>query len=217
MPKGPTPNEQRVLLEKVSWQKFETLLLETGRDRTARFSYDHGRLEMMTPVDEHERCNKLIESLILVLADELQIKIDGFKSALLKQAAILRATEPDACYYIQHEPKPTHEREIDLEQSPPPDLVLEISLSKSSLNKLPIYADMGIPEVWHYLSKPGDQFFNGTLLIYHRDRGEYVEADHSLAFPFLPTSQVIEFIGNSDAMGLMSALRALRSWVQKRV
>ena len=62
-------NEQRVLLPQISWQKFENLLLELGETSTTRFAYNRGRLEMMTPTEEHERCRKLIESLLLVLAD----------------------------------------------------------------------------------------------------------------------------------------------------
>jgi Uma2 family endonuclease len=66
------PNEQRVILPNISWQKFEQILDELGEDRKVRLSYLRGKLEMMTPVAEHQRCHKLIESLILVMADELQ-------------------------------------------------------------------------------------------------------------------------------------------------
>lgn len=55
MAKKPKPSEQRLVLEKISWQQFEALLTEMGADRTARFTYDRGRLELMTPLEEHDR------------------------------------------------------------------------------------------------------------------------------------------------------------------
>ena len=33
---------------------------------------------------------------------------------------------------------------------PPPDLVIEVDISNSSLDKLSIMADLHVPEVWHY-------------------------------------------------------------------
>jgi Uma2 family endonuclease len=34
--------------------------------------------------------------------------------------------------------------------SSPPDLIVEIDLTSFSLNKFPIYARLGVPEVWRY-------------------------------------------------------------------
>jgi len=41
-------------------------------------------------------------------------------------------------------------REIDLTQDPPPDLVVEIDITSSSLNRFQIYATLGVPELWRY-------------------------------------------------------------------
>jgi len=37
---------------------------------------------------------------------------------------------------------------MDLAVDPPPDLVIEIDIPSPSFSKLPIYADMGVPDVW---------------------------------------------------------------------
>ncbi len=214
MPKGPPPSEQRIVLEKVSWQKFEALLAETGKDRTTRFTYARGRLELMTPLDEHERCHKLIESLILVLADEVKFRVESYKAPVLKRLDQQIGTQPDTAYYIQHEPDIRGRHTIDLPQDPPPDLVLEVALNKSAIDKLPLYEQLGVPEVWRYVSKVGDDFFKGNLLVYCWDGDRYVESTHSIAFPFLPTSKIIEFIEQSDSLGLMTALRVFREWIE---
>jgi len=37
-----------------------------------------------------------------------------------------------------------------LATDPPPDLVIGIDITNPSLNKLPLYAAIGVPEVWRY-------------------------------------------------------------------
>lgn len=217
MGKQPPPNEQRVVLDKISWQKFETLLLEMGAERTTRFSYDRGRLEMMNPLEDHDRCRKLIESLILVLIDETELRLESYTAPILKRADLQRGTEPDACYYIQHADQMQHQATIDLTRDPAPDLIQEVALTRSSIDKLPIYAAFGIPEVWRYVTQPGEDFFKGELQIFCLEGDRYVESPTGLAFPFLPANRILEFIEHSDSMGLMTALRVLRAWVEEQI
>lgn len=214
MAKAPKPSEQRIVLEKISWQQFETILAEMGAERTTRFTFDRGRLEMMTPLDEHERCHKLIESLILVLVDEIQLPVEGYKAPTLMRSDLRLAVEPETGYYIQHEANVHGKGAIDLAVDPPPDLILEVSLSAGTLNRLSIYAALGVPEVWRYVSQPGDDFFKGNLHIYGLDGDRYVESTTGFAFPFLPAGRILQFIDESDALGLMTALRSLREWSQ---
>ncbi len=79
------PNEQRVVLPNVSWEQFEQLIIELGIDRLVRLTYARGKLEMMTPVAEHDRCHKLLESLVLVVADELKRPVESIAPVMLKK------------------------------------------------------------------------------------------------------------------------------------
>ncbi|HEY9751631.1 MAG TPA: Uma2 family endonuclease, partial [Coleofasciculaceae cyanobacterium] len=146
MPKGPPPSEKRLVLENVSWQQYEDLLSDLNRDRKARLTYTHGQLEMMTPLEEHERCHKLVESFILVLADEMGLAVEGFEAPTLKRSDLQLGTEPDTAYYIQQAHRVKGRSQIDLMVDPFPDLILEVSLNKSEIEKFPLYAAMGIPE-----------------------------------------------------------------------
>jgi Uma2 family endonuclease len=42
----------RVLLHSASWEQFERILEDLGEHRVARIAYDHGTLEIMTPLPE---------------------------------------------------------------------------------------------------------------------------------------------------------------------
>lgn len=215
MAKKTLPTEQRVILSNVTWQQYEKLLSELGNERQTRLTYLRGKLEMMTPVEAHERCSRLIDSLILVLVDELKVPITSVVPATLKQIELDCATEPDACYYFEELSLP-NKTELDLSRDMPPDLLVEVALTKSNLEKLPIYASLGIPEVWRYLTTAGEDMLKGKLLIYQLQRDGYVERTHSLAFPFLPAMRILEFMEQSDSMSLAAALRVLRAWIQEQ-
>jgi Uma2 family endonuclease len=202
--------EQRVILSNVSWQTFEQLLTELGDKRATRLAYNEGLLEIMTPLGPHENSNRFIESLIGAIADELNLNLKRFGSLTLKRAKKLKGAEPDSCYYIQNEPLVRSKQEIDLNNDPPPDLVLEIDITSGSMDKQPIYAAIGIPEFWHY---------NGNKLeifVLEPSNQEYQKVTQSLTFPWMPLDIIPRFIRQSLVDGETATLRAFRAWVREQ-
>lgn len=212
------PIEQRVLLKNISWQLFESLLLEMGDQRSTRLAYYKGNLELMTPLWEHENRNRLIERLISTLVEELNLEFNPGGSVTLKRSDMSVGKEPDSCYYIQNEARVRDKTEIDLTQDPPPDLAIEIDITNSSLNQLALYADLGVPEIW--------RFDGRRLKIYHlQNDGEYIEcvdakrlvARHrSLTFHLLPATKVEEFIEQCQITGVITSVRHFREWVRNQ-
>lgn len=204
-----TQAEQRVLLQNISWQTFEMLLAELGEHRSSRLAYDQGTLEIMAPYFEHENDNRLLERFVFAFAEELNIDIKGGGSTTLKRKDLACGLEPDSCYYIQNEALVRGKKEIDLSQDPPPDLVLEIDITSGSLNKFPIYAALGVPEIWRYDGQ--------ALRIYRLQNKKYVECEQSPAFPLLPVTLVPQFLEESKIIGETAVIRSFRAWVQNAV
>lgn len=71
-------------------------------------------------------------------------------STTFRRADIVRGFDPDACFYIAKADHIRRREDGDPATDPPPELVIEIDTSSPSLNKLPIYAAVGVPEVWRY-------------------------------------------------------------------
>ena len=90
-----------------------------------------------------------------------------------------RGVEPDECFYLENEPKVRNKHVIDFQTDPPPDLVAEIDISRSSRRRLGVYGALGVPEVWCY---------NGTVLqVLQRDAlGGYQVGQQSIHFPQIP-------------------------------
>jgi Uma2 family endonuclease len=215
MSKKPILTEQRIVLPNITWQKFEQLVGELGSDRTSRMTYLRGRLELMTPIAVHERCSRLFESMIQVLVDELDLSVEAIAPILMKYEELDCATETDAGYYFQDWQPEAESRTIHLPYDPPPNLVVEVALTKSSIDKLPIYAALGIPEVWRYLTKPGEEeVLKGELHIYQLDNDRYEETRESGIFAELTGDRILEFVQQSDSMSLVKAIDLLRAWVR---
>lgn len=202
-------SEQRVVLRNISWQTFETMLAEMGNDRASRLAYDRGTLEIMTPLLPHEYWNRLIERLIFVLGEELNLEILPTGSTTLKREDLRRGAEPDSSYYIRNEARVRNKIAIDLNNDPPPDLVVEVDLTSSSLDRFQIYASLGVPELWRY-----DQ---GVLNIYQLQEGEYVECSNSPTFAQLLLIEIPSFLEESQRIGVMGMTRNFRNWVREGI
>ncbi|HEY9675968.1 MAG TPA: Uma2 family endonuclease [Waterburya sp.] len=202
--------EQRVILSNISWQTFEQLLKELGDKRASRLAYNEGCLEIMTPLGPHENSNRFIESLIGAIADELNLNLKRFGSLTLKRVKNLKGAEPDSCYYIQNEPVVRSTQEIDLDNNPPPDLVLEIDITSGSMDKQPIYAAIGVPEFWRY---DGDKL---QVFVLKVSTQEYQKVNQSPTFPWLPLDIIPRFIRQSLVDGETATLRAFRVWVREQ-
>lgn len=112
--------EQRVLLRHATWETYERVLAERGEDRSPRFTYDRGRLEIVSPLlPEHGYYSYNIEFLVGVLADELDMDITGYGPMTLKREDIEAGAEPDACFYIRNPDRVRGKRRIDLHIDPP--------------------------------------------------------------------------------------------------
>jgi Uma2 family endonuclease len=204
-----TPGETRVLLENITWQTFKTMLAEMGSDRTNRIAYDNGTIEIMTPLKPHENSNRLIEVFAGVLCEELGLEINRVGSLTLTRDDLERGAEPDSSYYIQNESLVREKENIDLAFDPPPDLVLEVEYTRPKIDKLSLYAAMGIPEFWRY---------NGTTLrIYTLSEGQYSETQISPTFAPVLIREIPRFIQESKKAGQISTTRAFRTWVKQQI
>jgi Uma2 family endonuclease len=172
--------EQRTILNNISWSTFEAILKETGDKRGYRFAYDGDVLEIMTPLYEHENPRVQLDRFIAILAEELEIEIKSAGSMTLKRSLLRKGIEPDNCYYIQSEPLVKDKQTLSLETDPPPDLAIEIDITHSSINKLELYAALGVTELWRY---------NGQIIkFYHLQNQDYQESELSPIFLAIRTA-----------------------------
>lgn len=197
----------RVVLHNVSWATYEALVAEIENAGT-RLTYDEGELEIMTPSGPHERYKARFGRLIGTLTEELGIAIASGGSVTLKRALAKRGLEPDECYWVENEARVRQIGDLDLTKDPPPDLAIEVEVSTSALDRMGIYASLGVREIWRFTR-------DGQLVCHIRaNDGRYVEAPKSGRFPFLAPSELVPFVTDASGTDETTWIRGFRKWVR---
>jgi Uma2 family endonuclease len=202
------PPDTVVTFHGVRWEEYEDLLRQVGEASGLRISFNEGTLTVMTLSTEHEKYVRFLESLITAIKLRLRLNILSFGSATMKKRKRNKGNEPDACFYVQSADLLGKRIQLDFEVDPPPDIVVEIDVHHDSLFKFPIYAALGVPEIWRY---DGQELTISVL-----QEGQYVTVPHSQALPLLSSQMLTEFLTRLRDEGELQALLAFDEWLQSR-
>jgi Uma2 family endonuclease len=195
-------------LSGISWQTYENLLTELSASRRLRLTYNRGTLEIMVPSPEHERYKKVLGRFVETLGEELDVRIDPLGSTTFKRPE-LSGAEPDESFYIENINIIRGKKRINLQQDPPPDLVVEIDITSSSKNRFEVYTDMGVPEIWRY---DGNSFSINVL-----QNQKYISVERSLAFPNLPLTEISNFLEQVGEKDYLELVKGFRQWVKSQI
>jgi Uma2 family endonuclease len=200
--------EKRVTFYHISWHSYEKILEALGNSRAARITYYRETLEIVTPLEEHESTHDRLGILIHILTEELNLNIKSMGSTTLKIPILKIGAEPDKCYYIQNEPA-VRGKKVDLSIDLPPDLIIEVDITHTDINKTQLYQEMKVPEFWRYNGK--------NLTIYILDRDRYQESEISPTFPLLTKSTIYEFLAQCNIQGETQTKRAFRTKLREQM
>jgi Uma2 family endonuclease len=198
----PPPSVQTFVIDGVSWESYQAVT-NALLDRNIRITYDRGRLEFMSKSYLHECLSRFFVQIILILTEELNVPRSTAGSTTLSKQLLERGIEPDESFYLANAHRVRGREQIDLTVDPPPDLSVEIDITRSSINRLGIYAALRIPEVWRF---DGDQLEVRVL----NSQGDYEIVAASRSFPTVPLSDiqsVLERFNQVDEVTLMREFR----------
>ena len=163
-------------------------------------------MELVTPSFPHEEIALTIARVVDIVSAIQGIPIRSAGSTTYRRKSLKRGFEPDGSFYIQSEERIRGKREVDLSVDPPPDVVLEMEMSRSAINTLRLFASMGIPEVWRCDGR------RVTILI--RDGDTYRESPASLALPVLTKEALERFLVQSRTMLSPEWFQAVSEWAR---
>jgi Uma2 family endonuclease len=204
--------EERVLMDNISWQTYESLLAESVGNPGHRFTYDNGTLEIMVVYIGHEDPKSILENLVVFTASEKQQDHFRAGSVTLKRSDLLKGCEPDSSFYFRNAAamrKLRKTRNLDLQIDPPPELAIEVDMTRSSLPRFPIFAALRFAEVWRY---DGERARFYTL-----DGANYKEIEASTVLPPMTAAQVTKFLDLSSEIEAPEWEAAVREWVRARI
>lgn len=192
----------KFILYDVSWQTYESLLRDLEKQHVS-ITYDGGTLELMSPLPKHERAGRLLARLVQTYTETRDIPVASFGMTTWRREDLARGLEADECFYIQHEPLIRGREDLSLDRDPPPDLAIEVDITRSSLEKQKIYAALGIPELWRFEDEQ-------LLMFVLQTSGDYQQTTQSPSLPGLSPAQIETFMRLRLSMGETEWIRAFR-------
>ncbi len=201
--------EGRLLLHDVGWNDYEAMLEIVG-ERHIRVTFDRGTMEVTEPSPRHEQAARLLGLFFPRLAEELDVAYEPLGMTTWRKPDAEKGLEADQCYYIRNQAVVRERDVLDLEVDPPPDLALEVDITSSSLNRMAIYAELRVPEVWRYDGRTVTMFELQADL-------QYRKCAESRSFPGLRPADVERFLELGSTMDKVRWSRELRDWVQNEL
>ena len=198
----------RFLFDGVSWDDYQAMLRIVG-DRPIRVSYDRGRMEVMSPLWEHGSIANLLGRMIDVLTEERNIPVEGANPVTFNRPDLEKGVEPDRCYYLgPNAARVRGKTRLEMGIDPPPDLIVEADITSSSLDRVAIFAALGIPEVWRFAD-------DSIRFLHLQPDGSYRSEPTSHQIPGLVAVEVIRHLEASRGVDKTAWIKAFRAWVRE--
>ena len=192
----------------VSWEIYEQLVADNWGFQFPRLTYDSGMLVILNEGKfEYEVANCTVSHIFEIMAEETETDYRCFGSATHRKKSIRKGFEPDSCFYIQSLDLIEGKEDLDFENDPPPDLIIEVNKTSSSVPRMPIFAAFGVSEVW--------RFAGGIIKFYILQEGVYLETKTSLAVPILSSEKATEFLRESREMKSTAWAKRIRDWTRE--
>ncbi|MEZ6087747.1 MAG: Uma2 family endonuclease [Pirellulaceae bacterium] len=194
-----------MVLENVAWDTYVTLA-DQRRGSVPRMTYDNGILELMSPKREHENIGRLVGRIVETYSEVKSIEIISVASVTVKRSDLSKAFEADESYYVTNAASLLAKKELDFESDPPPDLVIEVELTSSAIQKMKLFAAMHVPEVWRHDGQ--------SLQMFKWVDGVYEPITSSLQLPGLTSQRIDETLALRDSIGETRIIQQFRKSVQ---
>lgn len=139
-----------VVFEGASWSFYQRVLREIGDSHRLRVNYFEGRMEIVSPLPIHEALGRATTRVIWCIAEGWDIECKCFGSTTFFAKGRRAGLEPDDSFYFGNIEKVVGMEKFDANVHPAPDLAIEVEVTTPAVPKLPIYAALGVPEIWRW-------------------------------------------------------------------
>jgi Uma2 family endonuclease len=205
-----TPTSSGFVFYDVTWDDYERMLGMVG-DRPIRVIYDQGTMEIFLPTSEHDSDSYHLGRMVDMLTEELEISVQGGDTTTHKRQDLGKGAEPDKCYWFgKNARRMRGKRQLDLSRDPAPDLVIEVDVTRTSLDRLKIFAAMRVPEVWRSTSR-------ALQFLHLQADGTYQPRPTSRNFPSLHASTVAQFLKEGRTADSTTWIRSFRTFVREKI
>src|SRR5262245_15529 len=199
---------QQVYATGIPWAVY--LKLAAFRDERrpgVKITFNRGEIELMSPKIQHEQPHFRLGLIVVIVAAELGLQLRNAGATTFRREQAEQGLEADESFYIAHTRDVLGVRDIDLTIHPPPDLVIEVDLTSSSVSKEAIYAPMGVPELWRL---DDDEVTIRQL----RPDGTYQSTPRSVAIPQVTAADLTRLLVGGLDEDEVTFMRRCQAWAK---
>lgn len=134
-----------------TWAEY--LWLDARRDEVGsktKLTYHCGQLELRTHSFRTGNLSRRLAMFVLAVAVSWNVRLKTTGGTTILRPDLEISAEPDESFYIQNLDGVAGFYELDHTIHPSPDLVIDLERSPSSLDPRPVYAALGVPELWRF-------------------------------------------------------------------
>jgi Uma2 family endonuclease len=186
-------------------------LRDDERNDQVRMTYHDGVLELMSPEFIHERGAHHLSMIVNGYAAVLGVDCEGARTTTFRKGVPKqlkgKGKGPDASFYFANAPAVRGKDRLDLTTDPPPDLWIEVDYRASSAGKLPLYAELGVVELWRYRPQ------RGVLWIGRLQAGAHVEVPVSGCLPGMTPRLLLDLLNQAAKRGESFWDAWMRGWI----
>jgi Uma2 family endonuclease len=199
--------DQCVLLRDVDWRGYSTLLKMRGERSVPKIIYRDGSVILVSPSYAHEHLKERLGRLVTEIVRGLKIPCNPPGQTTFRRHAKRGGVEGDLTYYLANEARIRGKKRISLKVDPPPDLAIEVAVTRDPADAIEVYRRFRVPELWIC------EHDGLTILVLQSD-GRYAKTEHSLAFPFIAAEEICEWVHRPQNVSETEWLGDFHDWVR---
>ena len=190
-------------LAAVTYETYVRLRDARG-NRGLRMAYHDGVLEIMSPEFRHDLSARHLYEIVAAYCGGLKIDWQPAGSTTFRKGEpgrrVGKGKEADESFFIGERAVQAilGKHTLDLNVDPPPSLWVEVDNWGSSRARLPLYAGLGVPEVWRYRPRRRTLWI-GRLV---DGGGDYAAVNASVVLPGLAASVIVEALEKLETLSM---------------
>ncbi len=200
--------EEKIILHDISWETYNSLVQDQMGKSEIRLSYDSGDLQIMVESAKHGKLAGILGEIVSEIGDLLELDFITAGSTTFRKDKGRKGFEPDDSFYFKNADIIRRKDDIDLSIDPPPELIIEVDVTSPSLPRFPIFAEVGVSEVWRY---------DGTDVIFYRlqENGKYQQVAESLCLPKVKSITITQLVEASFELSRREWIKLIRQSITK--
>ena len=202
---NPVPHaEDRTVLREITWETY-VRLCDENQSHATQMAYFEGELEIMTAGWPHDTAKELINFTFALIAESLDLDFQSSGQHTFRHKRKKIGFEADLSYYVTTPELLRGKKKVALDTDPPPDLVVEVDISRNSERKLLMYAALGIREVW--------RCEGADIRIYRLSGREYKSAAKSSILTGVSAHTLTRLLADGQRMNRIAWFKHIRQSV----